>query len=345
MGTYTHAGTSDGVYLYGYDNSDGNFEYRGSARVADPSYITFDKDKRHLYCVTESQDDSYVNALIFDPSDGSLRMADSVETAQQGLCNIVVSPDGDYLITSNYGSGSLSVFEILDDGSAGPEIQTIGFTGSGPVTDRQEASHIHCTRFCRCGKYIFVTDLGGDAIYRYNISSGSGMYLDESTLRVFKMKPGSGPRHLEFDREGNFVYLSNELSASVTVFAFEKGEITPMQELTASRNGKGDGGDIKISPDGRWVYMSVRENGDDGIAIYRRDPATGILEAAGYQPTAAHPRSIGLSPDGVLLLAACMKSNTVQVFGCKDGLLRETGIKLEVPSPTCILFSENIIPV
>ncbi|MCC8034432.1 MAG: lactonase family protein [Rikenellaceae bacterium] len=341
IGTYTDSGKSDGVYVYSFDATDGVGRYRGSAKVTDPSYITLDNQQRHLYCVSEGTAPSLVNALRFDAASGGLDPIDSIETRQEGLCNIIVSPDGGYIVTSNYGSGSLSVFEIPADGSAGPEIQTVKFTGSGPVAKRQEASHIHCARFCRCGKYIFITDLGGDAIYRYNVSPGSGKYLDEATLRVFKMEPGSGPRHFVFDNEGRFFYLANELTASVTVFSFVKGEISPIQELAASRNGTGDGGDIKISPDGRYVCMSVRENGDDGIAIYRRDFRTGLLEAAGYRTTVEHPRSIEFSPDGRYLLAAGMKADAVQVFECTErGSLRDTGTRIDVPSPTCLIFTK-----
>ncbi len=340
IGTYTSPGGSKGIYVYRCDYGAGTFEYKGYAEAENPSYIAFGKDERFVYAVSEQAPPSFVNAIGFDPGSGRVHPVNRSRGDGAGMCNIVVSPDGKYVITSNYSSGGVSVFPIADNGSVGPEVQHISYSGLGPLTDRQEASHIHCARYCRCGKYLFVTDLGNDALYRYNVSPDGPDYIDESSFKEFKMAPGSGPRHFVFDREGNYMYLANELSASVTVFRFTKGEITQVQSIAASRTGSGDGADIKLSPDGRFAYMSIRENGDDGIAIYSRDASTGLLKAIGYQPCVEHPRNIEFSPGGRFLFVAGMKANKVQVFECMpDGSLRDTGCRLDVPSPTCLIFT------
>lgn len=344
IGTYTEnrwGKESKGIYLFRADYDRGTVEPCGTAEVRNPSYIAADAGDRNLYAVTETASPSAVSSFAFDPDAAALQKTASVASGEADPCNIIVSPDGSRIIVSNYSSGSVTVFPLRADGTVGEQEQAVRYSGRSTVSGRQDASHIHCARFCRCGKYLFVTDLGADALYRYTVSPDEGEYIDLSTFKKFGVEPGSGPRHFVFDPTGDYMYLINELSASVTVFRFLHGEITALQHLPILQGGKGDGGDIKISPDGRFVYASVRETSQDGIAVYRRDPQSGLLYSVYYQPCVRHPRNMEFTPGGKFLFVTGMKEGRVQVFACNSttGRLADTGNYIDIPSPTCLVFT------
>ena len=56
------------------------------------------------------------------------------------------------------------------------------------------------------GKYILANDLGTDKIYvyQYNSNSATEVLTLKSSIDV---KPGSGPRHLIFSKNGKYVYV------------------------------------------------------------------------------------------------------------------------------------------
>lgn len=344
IGTYTEneiGKGSKGIYIYRCDYRHGTFDYQGVAPAKNPSYITLDRRQENLYAVSETAAPSSVCSFPFDCGAGTAGEPQVTPNDGADPCNIVVSPDGRFLVTADYSSGGLSVFPVRDDGSPGAERQSFNFTGSGPVGDRQDGSHIHCARYCRCGRYLFVTDLGADSIYRFDVLAGVEDHIDFDTKKVFRVKAGSGPRHFVFDPDGRYMYLINELSASVMAFSYENGEIQEIQHLTANPDG-GDGGDIKLSPDGNYLYASVRETAVNGIAVYQRDAGTGLLEFVYYQPCVLHPRNIEFSPGGRFLFVTGMKEGKVQVFSYDpaDGRLTDTGRKIDVPNPTCLVFTE-----
>jgi hypothetical protein len=68
---------------------------------------------------------------------------------------------------------------------------TISTTGTGPRTDRQEASHPHQVYFASSNE-LLVPDLGADKTWR--LARGSdGKWTNVGAIEY---KPGSGPRHV-----------------------------------------------------------------------------------------------------------------------------------------------------
>jgi 6-phosphogluconolactonase len=79
------------------------------------------------------------------------------------------------------------------------------------------------------------------------------------------------------------------------------------------------------------------------VAVFEVDQQTGRLTARGQQSTLGQtPRNFAIDPTGRWLLAENQKSNSVVVFAIDagSGALRETGHRLEVPSPVCIRFTK-----
>ncbi|MDR1499912.1 MAG: lactonase family protein [Tannerellaceae bacterium] len=341
IGAYT-AGLSDGVYLYEFDQAGGDARYVDMVTVENPSFIDVG-DGAHLFAVTENTDEpSFANALSFDMGEKKLAVVNRQETFASAPCYIAVGGGGAFAVTANYGGGSLSVFPIEGD-SLLPSTQLIVFEGSGPDSTRQEAAHLHCAHFSPDGKYLFATDLGSDRIYRFEVlkeADKQGHFLNEETMKTFVLAAGSGPRHITFHPSDKYMYIVNELSGTVEGFRYNGGDLEPFQAIVADTVGGRASADIHISPDGRFLYASVR-NVNDGIAVFSINEADGRLTKVGYQPTGRHPRNFAITPNGKYLLAAEMNSSVIEVFEIDraTGLLTNIGKDIkDIDTPVLLKF-------
>ncbi len=339
IGTYT-LGVSEGVYLYKFDTLTGNSEYVNMVKVENPSYLEVTKDGKYIYAVTEnSEGPSFANAISFNAEKQTLSLLNSEETNGVAPCNIAIDPEGRYVVTANYGGGSLSVFKIENDKSLSSIKQLIQYEGQGADKERQESPHLHCVIFSPDNKYLFATDLGTDQIYRFDTYNTSAEILNRKTMKSYKVADGSGPRHLVFHPTGNYAYLINELSGNVMGFDYNDGDLSLFQTIDADTLQAQGSADIGITPNGKYLYASNRLKGD-GIAIFSIDPANGRLTKVGYQETGIHPRNFVISPNGKYLLCASRDSNIIEIFEINDktGLLQNIQKDIKVDMPVCLKF-------
>ena len=135
--------------------------------------------------------------------------------------------------------------------------------------------------------------------------------------------PGSGPRHFAFHTDGKHAYAINELASTVTAFDFDasQGKFAEIQTISTRAPGGKPGNstaEILVHPSGKYVYGSNR--GDDSLAIYAVEPASGKLTLVGHQSTGGRtPRNFGIDPTGQYLLAANQDSGTVVVLQDRPG--------------------------
>lgn len=341
VGTYT-ANESKGIYVYKLDTVTGTSKYISMVEVENPSYLVVDKSEKYIYAVTEDDgvETSAVNAFAFDKEEGKLTFLNKQLTQGGAPCYINISEDGKHVVTANYLGGNISVFPTKEDGSLEPASQVINFQGKGIDADRQNQPHLHCVEFSPNGKYLYADDLGTDKIMKFDVNKDNKDYLTQSTPAFFKVKPGSGPRHITFDPSGKYAYLITELSGEVIAFDYNNGNLNEVQTIKADTlNAKGSG-DIHISPDGKFVYASNRLQGD-GIAIFSVDQNNGKLTKVGYQLTGIHPRNFAMTPNGKLLLVANRDSDVIQVFfrNAETGLLVDASHDIILDMPVCVKFA------
>ncbi len=262
-----------------------------------------------------------------------------------GGAHVAVHPSGKFLLTAQYGGGSIAFFPLDGKGGLGKPVVHEHKGGSKVVAGRQNSPHPHWCGFSPDAKYAFVPDLGTDQIHIYRIAKNLGSI---SPHGLAQSVPGGGPRHMRFSIDGKFIYLLNELSLSVTTFAWDAKAGTAKRLSTTPSLSEGakaaesfnSAAEILVHPSGKFVYSSNR--GHDSVTVYQADRTTGKLEVVQVQPIrGAFPRNINLDPTANWLLAAGADSGTVAAHRIdpKTGKLTyQRGVITQVPSPICILF-------
>ncbi|MDE6267123.1 MAG: lactonase family protein [Muribaculaceae bacterium] len=282
-----------------------------------------------LLSINESGPDS--SLTVVELRDGIF--GETVKIPFPGIdpCHISTSKVNDEIAVADYSSGDVAIFKNLDAFKSGIS-QIINFEGSGPDGRRQKSSHAHCALFSHDGTKIYVCDLGSDRIHI--LSKKEGTFVHEVSVVV---PPGSGPRMMVLDADGKTGYVICELSGKVLVL--DLSEPVPMitQEVTADRWTSHGAGDVRLSPDGRYLYASVRLK-NDGIAIFSVDSKSGFLSEVGYQPTGKHPRNFQITSDGGYMLVACRDSDSIEVYrrNPSTGLLFPVSVCEGIPRVVCL---------
>jgi len=343
VGTYT-GGKSQGIYVYKFNTLTGDNNFVSTVNSSNPSFLAVSPNKRFVYAVNENADSTRfvvggnISAFAFDHLQGTLKEINKQPSGGKHPCYVAVDKTGHWVFAANYSSGSLGLLHANTNGSLDSLHQMIQHLGSGPNKDRQQGPHVHSTILSPDNKYLFVCDLGTDKVTLYSFDNKKGNLKFRSDI---SSTPGSGPRHLDFSRNGKIVYVAEELSATVCSYTFNNGSLKLLQRISVLPDDfKGAVGvaDIHVSPDGRFLYCSDRGD-DNNISIFSISPADGKLTLIGHQSTLGKgPRNFNFDPTGNFLLAANQNSDNIVIFKVdkKTGKLTDTGKTISIPSPVCV---------
>ncbi|WPO77376.1 lactonase family protein [Flavobacterium sp. KACC 22761] len=343
VGTYTNKCQSNGIYVYEFNAASGDFKLKNSSEnVISPSYLSVSPNNKFIYAVNENGTQSAVSAFGFDAASGKLKFLNTNDALGADPCHLI--NDDKNVIVANYSGGNIVVFKKNADGSITTVQQLIQHEGKGPNVARQEKAHVHQVVFSPDKKFVLSNDLGLDKvfIYKYNPTSKNEMLTLKGTVDV---KSGSGPRHLTFSKDGKFVYLIQELDATLTTFSYDKtGNLKLIAETSIlPKDFKGATGSaaIKISPDGNFLYATDR--GDvNAISVFKilKD---GKIELVEQQSTLGKgPRDFAIDPSGNYLLVGHQYTNDIIIFkrDKTTGKLTDTSKKIELCSPVGLVFTK-----
>ncbi|MGB5819942.1 MAG: lactonase family protein [Saonia sp.] len=335
VGTYTD-NTSEGIYVYSFNPDTGELTHKRLAAVLDnPSFLKISPRKKYLYAVQET--DTYdslsgaVTAFVIEK--GKLTPIHTMATGGAHPCHIGISEKGDFLAVSNYSGGSTSIFKRTDAGKLLPGKQLLDHT----LLDTIKKAHAHAAQFTADG--LFVADLGLDAVKRYILKEERFVPAEQTSI---SLPEKAGPRHFTFGTAGKFLYVINELNATLTVFQKNRegkyAELETQSTLDPLFTGESFCADIHLSKDGKFLYGSNR--GENTIVIFKVDQRTGRLTLVGRESVHGNwPRNFTLDPTGNFLLVANQKSDNICVFkrDVQNGTLHflyETAL----PDPVCLEF-------
>lgn len=242
---------------------------------------------------------------------------------------------------ANYTGGSVAAYGVEADGrlKEGKVVQLVGM-GSRPEPSAPQA---HSVTEGPNG-LIYVTDHGTDRVFIYELDAATSTLTPSAPASV-QLEPGTGPRHLAFHPSKNIVYVNAELSAEVVVFQLDRttGDLTPLQTVSAVPPGTAaevspNTAEVQVSPDGKFVYVSVRKA--NKIAIYSVAD-DGTLTAIDFPSSGGEtPRDFKLDPKGNFLLVGHQDTNDVSVHEIDKvtGNLTLVNPKTAVSKPVNFLF-------
>ena len=342
VGTY-----SDGFYAYEFDQKAGKFLGEGpvaKAEMPNPSYLTVHGNR--VYAVSEMSDTTasvwawrwggngfeLINSQPTGVISADVIPSEAKESPFRGEDPCYVSTDGTLLAVANYSGGTLAAYRIREDGGIAP-LDSLLISGTGgPDLSRQETPHVHCAVFSPDGKHLFFSEFSADEIGRLDVYAGGV----RNYCRAATLHSDYGPRHLLFDASGQHLYVIGELSGDVTVFDYVNGSLTEKQVIKADRMDARGAADLHFSPDGKFLYASLRLRGD-GIVVFEVGPG-GLLNYVGYTATGPHPRNFNITPNGRYVLVCCRDNDAVEVYArdAATGLLTFTGERLPVTRPVYV---------
>lgn len=264
--------------------------------------LAVNPERRRLYAARRNEPWS-VLAFSIDPGDGHLTPVGEAPLPQS-MAHIAVDGSGRWLFSASYHGNLLSLSPIDAEGRPGAAMQVIP---TGPKA--------HAMRAAPGNRFVYATSLGGGMVMQFGFDAATGELtpLDPRDLAV---RRGAGPRHLACRPDGRFVYLLNELDASVDVLAVDPATgalrcVQSVSTLPPGFAGEPWAAELRLTPDARLLYTSERRAST--LAGFAVDAATGRLSALGHWPTQAQPRGFAIAPSGRWLTAAGQLSHAVGV--------------------------------
>lgn len=316
---------------------------------ANPSFLALHPSQNYLYVINEiadyeGADAGSMEAYAIDNESGALTFLNR-QAVGSIPAHLAVEPSGAYVVVGNYVGASYQILPINEDGSLAPVSSEVIQTGSGPH-ERQEAPHPHAVMFDPSGQYIATADLGIDKVEIFQVVDGVLTKISEAMVA-----PGSGPRHVAFHPKGTVLYVINELTATITAFAFDPAtgqlgaEIQTIGTVDADFPEHKSTAEIMVHPSGKFLYGSNRKFEDhpqaDAIVAYSIDEATGELTLIGHTTeNIQFPRGFNFDPTGTWLYALNQKGDTIvqHAIDQETGELTPTGVIIEAPVPVSIVF-------
>ena len=316
-GTFVYISNADSreIYVMKLNESDGSTDLAEKVPVNGLVMpMALSPNRKYLYAASRSGPCA-VSSFAIDPNDGKLTPVQTAPLADD-MAYLSTDRTGHYLFGASYSGNKISVNALSPDGGIDPQPSQIIATGK----------NAHCITTDLSNKFLFVTNLGDDAIlqYRFNESSGE---IAPNTPPVVHTRKGAGPRHLVFHPDGRFAFSTNELDGSVDTFALDgAGTLTLLHTDSAMpadfKSSPPSAADLHLTPDGKFLYASERAS--NTLAAFRVDATRGGLTLIGNYPTEAQPRGFNIDPEGKYLLAAGQKSNGLSTYAIdpQTGALR-----------------------
>ncbi len=258
--------------------------------------VVVSPDGKHVY--TAATFDDAVSIFARDPITGTVDylglLVDNFGGVDglEALRDLAISPDGEHIYTAGLIDDAVAVFS-RDAITGLLTFVEAEFDGVGGVSGIDGADAVVVSPD---GNHVYVGALTADAIAAFARNSVSGeLTFVEAYFEGFGGVDGiDGLRDLDISPDGEHIYTaSNDTSGSVdnavAVFSRDQitGELTYLEAIfdgVGGADGLGSPASVKVSPDGKHVYVGNRVAGfgEDWFAIFLRDQATGGLTFVDY---------------------------------------------------------------
>lgn len=270
------------VSAYRFDKGSGQLSFiNAEATGGDaPCYVSVDKGGQ--WAVVGNYSGGNVSALRLG-DDGSLHpLAQSVQHSGRGANKqrqekahvhaAVFSPDEKYLYVPDLGTDNVMIYAFRNESEKPLQPAAQAFATSKPGSGPR-----HFT-FHPNGKFAYlIEELSGTvAVYRYN--AGRLSFVQRLSTHPKEYKGAYGSADIHTSPDGNFLYASNRGDAnSITIFSIgADGKLTwKGYQSTLGTHPR----NFTIDPTGNYLLVANRDT--NGVVIFKRDKATGLLQDTG----------------------------------------------------------------
>jgi 6-phosphogluconolactonase len=306
--------------------------------LENPSLFTLRRDASRLYTVHGAR--KQISAFARDPATGRLTLLNQQDCGGSNPVDTALDPEERHLVIGNYGTGTVAVMPLAEDGSLQPVSQVYTLTGTpGPDPEQQTSSHPHAVILDPSGQFVIVPDKGFDRTFVFRLERGRITPTMQGSIAA---RAGAAPRHAAFHPTLPILYVNNELDSTVTAFHWDgsSGQLDELQVTTTVPRGfagRNTTAEIAASPCGRFLYVSNR--GEDSIVQFAIDAGSGRLSHVATTPTGGvKPRFFTLDAAGRSLYAANQDSDDITMFTLDPahGGLVPRGVVARVGSPSAI---------
>lgn len=341
------AGDQGAIHAFRLHPESGALKPLGAyTEVEHPFFMALSPNRRFLYAIDTPSFGGAVNqiaAFALQGRSGRLKPLNRQPSHGRASCYLTTDATGRCLLVANYLTGDVGSLPVKKNGSLGRMESLFRHRGSSVDPRRQQAPFAHCIVVSPDNRFAFAADLGIDRIMSYRLEPLAGR-ITRNQPAFAELPPGSGPRHLIFHSNGKFAYVINELANTLSVFQYaaDQGALRAIQHISTlpeGFKGRSHTADLKLTPDGRYLYGTNR--GHDSIAAFRvgEDGRLSLIEI--IPSRGQGPQNLAIAPDGRHLYCANMPGNNLATFRITDsGRLRPVGRPIELARPSCIVIAD-----
>lgn len=226
------------------------------------------------------------------------RLVDTVRLNRGPIGGIAVTADGSRLLATNYGDDTVSI------------IDTASRTVIGTVFQADEPFSVAVGPAGTAQAYVTAGSMALDAVLAIDVDSAevTGCYPVD-------MEIGD----LVADPMGGRVYVTRTGSAGVDVLALD-ATMRPAGSVCVSGSPAATVACLRISADGRMLYVAVRQPTGDIVTVLDRD--LNVIDTIKVGSTVV---DVAVSPDGAKLFVASCGADGRGAVHAVDGRTRKVG--------------------
>lgn len=339
----TQTDSNYGIRIYDVDLENGRFIEKDRVEITNSSYVTISHNQKFLYSITDFGVESYrirkggdlefINKAGINGMRGSYLSTDYTDT---------------WLFVAGYHDGKITVLKLdPETGRIGKITDEVYHKGMGSIAERNFRPHVQCVKMTRDNRFLCAADLGLDHTNVYSLNGKTGKIQQ---VDIVHGEMESAPRHIKFSKDGQFMYIVNELKCTIDVYHYAvnhavTGDIPEFEKIqtvsTLNNYHSADAAASALNLSMDFHYLVTSNAGDNSVCIFRIDQETGMLTRVLCLPVSGdYPKDCALFPDNRHLVSLNHESNTMTFFSVDldRGLIIMNGKELRVDQPNCVIF-------
>jgi 6-phosphogluconolactonase len=344
MALVVYAGLGEELTCYKVDTESGGLNRLASVSLpAEVQYAVPDASGEHLFVASSNRNNEgspdgtvhHLTTLQIARDSGLLKLLGRPEPLPDRPIHLTADRDAKHLLVAFSAPASLRVYKVNADHTPGEMVAQAEAIESG--------IYPHQVRVTPDGKQVILVCRGHNP--RNGKPEEPGClkvfdYADGQLRNEVSVAPnggfGFGPRHLDFHPNGAWIYVALERQNKLQMFSRTNGCMSEQALFTrealvdpSSAGRRQMVGTVRVHPSGRFVYVANRGDdtkedsgqkvfagGENNLAVYRIDPATGAPELIQHVDTGGiHCRNFQLDPSGRIMAASHVHAIKVRQGG------------------------------